>query len=321
MITTSHAKAFKGLEFSQPLGRLTLFLGPNGAGKTARTEAIMLAVLGHVPNVAKKNADIMAAFGDGEKLFVGIETSDKRHFLRRFNAREDGTVSQDYMVDRRKATAKDYNQAIAPVKVFDLSAWNDLSDQKKIDMIFSLYPPAGDIGKIDGRITDLEEKRNALAANIRALEEAAARLQQATVKLELPAGTLAEMTARIEEAQADLDAAIEQQGQLREEEARRKGEEEARKNLEESSARPTDDHAKLQAQMPQYKAYQETLAGIVHQQPISQPPSAPAVREEISSCAASLRRVLETMQHTGCETCTAALVLKREIKKLEAPHA
>jgi hypothetical protein len=214
MITSISAKNFKGLEFTTPLERLVLMIGPNGAGKSARSDALQLALLGCHPAIDKKNSDIYETFGDGvNPVFVGCQLADKTHLLRRF-AKEKDTVSQTYMVDRRKATKEEFAVAAAGVKIFDLHSFMSLSDQKKLDLIYNLFPPAGDLKDLNGKIEDLKEKQNQQTAKIRALTMTKERLNTARAALQLPAGTQAETTAQIEviekqlvEARADLEAA------------------------------------------------------------------------------------------------------------------
>ena len=55
------------------------------------------------------------------------------------------------MVNRKKKARDVYIQALSGIKILDLSAFMALSDQKKLDTIFDLYPPADDLKDIDAK--------------------------------------------------------------------------------------------------------------------------------------------------------------------------
>ena len=206
MISKVEGRNFKGLTFSQPLGRLNLFVGPNGSGKSARTQALILGIMGYIPGGAKKNAEILEAYGSDNTMVVGFEAGAllERGFVRA----ESGSVAQGYKVAGAKVKETDFIKALAlhgDPKIVDISAFMDLSDQKKIDAIFALYPPAGDVGKIQANIDSTKTKINELEGRARSAENAAAALLQN--KPQLPPGTLAETTGKIEETtQALADA-------------------------------------------------------------------------------------------------------------------
>ena len=61
---------FKGLKFEQELSHLNLFIGPNGVGKSARCNALMLAVMGYIPGVAKQNAEGPRYFWKRREAFL-----------------------------------------------------------------------------------------------------------------------------------------------------------------------------------------------------------------------------------------------------------
>lgn len=320
MISKIHAKDLKGLSFEQPLSRLNAMVGPNGVGKTARSDALLLTVMGYVPGVAKKNQDILNTYGNGEKLFVGVETSGKVHLMRRFCRGENGSVSQDYMVNRRKATKDQFAVAMAQegLRVMDLRAFMDLSDQKKIETVFALFPPAGDIGELDARIEKLNEKQNILRGKLQALEQTKARLHQAIARLELPAGTLSEITGSIEAMEVELAQARLFLEAAKVQQAKTKAEAEAAGKLEQRMA---EEKAATHAdplgpeQLEQYRKHQETMRTIQgsHGQSAEQRSSC-SVSEDPSE---SIRAILAVMQRAGCTACAAGLLAKRELRKFQ----
>lgn len=331
MITKVYAKGLKGLDFEQPLSRLNLLVGPNGVGKSARADALTLAVLGYVPGVAKKNGEILSTFGCGNKIFVGIETDSKTSFLRRYCRNEEGAVSCDLMLNRRKASREAYAAALAGVKLFDLGAFLDLSDQRKIDVLFSLFPPASDLGELDGKIEGLKAKQNKLQADIRSLDQTRARLTSARAGIQLPAGTLAEITAKIKEVESKLADAGKSLEAARVEQVRREAEEKAKREAIELTERERtriEAEAKAKADSEAYVRHQAELQAerekTIREMEAKQAATPPPPEKHFSEAQAfnadpaeSIRAILETLQRAGCTACAAALVAKRELRKYQ----
>lgn len=332
MIAKVMAKGFKGLEFEQPLARLNLFVGPNGAGKSARAEAAVLAMDGYLPGGPKQAGALLAAYGSAEKMFVGVELSDRTHLVRRYVREGSGGTSQ-LMKDRKKCSPAEYAKALAGIRVFDLRAFLALSDQGKQDAVFSLFPPAGDLRELDGKIEDLKTKRDKYAADIRSLEGTIKRLAGARGQIQLPAGSLSELSEQIGAAEKELSEARENLKTAEIEEARVQEAERAR------------NEAALKAE----QELERTPAAIVPPAPPAQtaifppeptevperPPVIPtAVRDPIPGidyvtsysagievsdpdydAAESIRAIIASTERAGCGTCAAALVAKRELRK------
>ena len=212
MISKVTATGFKGCDFVQEISARTLFVGPNGVGKSARSQALQLAVTGGVIGAGKTNDDILSAFGEGDKLVVGVEIDGKYLFERGFVRGPSGSVSQGYKVSGSKVS-KDYfmkalGESGAPV-VLNVADFMGLSDQKKIEALFQIYPPAGDVGAVQGKIDATKEKINALTAKVKTSEQAAARIASSKSQIAVPAGTLAEIDAQIISLDAELKEAQE----------------------------------------------------------------------------------------------------------------
>lgn len=207
MIKSIVARNLKGMTFSRDIGQRTLVIGPNGSGKTAVRIAACLAVNGHLPGI-KTNPDIHSAFASMDALAVGVAL-DGTTVHRQWKRSPKGNVSQTFMVDRRKSTKEQYVEAImlnGNPKIFDVSLFMDLSAKKKAEYLFSLYPPAGDVAKIEKNIeankSDINKKQSKLASN----KDFIAKTMAARNEMDLPAGTLAEVKAEI----GDLTTQIEE---------------------------------------------------------------------------------------------------------------
>jgi exonuclease SbcC len=329
MISKIFGKGMKGLDFEQPLSQRNLIVGQNGVGKTARSDALRLALLGYIPGVAKKNNEILDTYGASDVLFVGLELPDKTHLMRRWSRDGKGSVSENFMLDRRKCTRDQYMQAIAGIKVLDLSAFMALSDRKKIDHIFALFPPDGDLGELEEKIAELKEKQGGLQGKIQSLlgteriTGTISRLHSARSAMQLPAGTLAETLTQIQTKEKQLQDARNNLQEARIEKARREAEEATKAQAEANLASERtkmESEAKLKAESEVYAQHQEELREAKEEAPAKtlqtvQHPVLEFVPSPPFDHEASIRSILSAMERTGCGACAAALICKRELAK------
>ena len=352
MITMITGKSFKGLDFSQPLGRLNLFVGRNGSGKSARSQALILAIMGYIPGGAKKNAEILDSYGTEDTMVVGFESAGHpqgKVLLERGFVRSGTSVSQGYKVAGAKAKEGDFMKALAlhgDPKIVDISAFMDLSDQKKIDAVFSLYPPAGDVNKIQGEIDSLKEKINTLVQKAKTSEAAAARLVAA--KPPLPAGTLADVTGKIAETAESLRVARKELVDAQVAEGARQAKEKAEKQAADAAAHlkarqekdaqkaaEQKERERIEAEEKAMKEVDAKVAASLTEKPGKMTKECdrmfekyPLPEEKIAgttdpglfavvSVINSIQTILDTLKAAGCEACVAKLVAIRELKKFK----
>ena len=350
MITKCIGRDFKGLTFEQPLGRLNLLVGPNGSGKSARTQALILAIMGYIPGGAKKNAEILGAYGMEDSMVVGFvaDVLFERAFVR-----SGDSVSQGYKIAGGRVKEGEFQKSLGlhgNPKIVDISAFMDLSDQKKIDAVFSLYPPAGDVNKIQGEIDSTKEKINGLVQKAKTSETAAARLVAA--KPPLPAGTLADVTGKIAETaeslrsarQALVDAQVAEGARLAKEKAEKKAEEDAEKLKAKQEAQKVKDEAdrKERERIAAEKRNAETIFDSLAEKPgpmetmvdkkfgkyplpvenlLSVPPVPQGLLVAKTACQGSIELILLALKAAGCEACAAKLVATRELRKYQGVKA
>lgn len=120
MIKRIEATGLKNEDFAHDLGRVTVFHGPNGAGKTARLDAIMLALLGYVPEIGKTKGATLGMARNGSITVKAVM--------------DDGTViGRSYS---RKAKA-DTDAPIVPAVLLDPAVFFDLGEKDRVRYIFS----------------------------------------------------------------------------------------------------------------------------------------------------------------------------------------
>lgn len=326
MITKIIGTNFKGGNFEQPLARLNLLVGANGTGKSARIQALMLAVMGYIPGGAKKNQEIIDTYGSAWAMNVGVEIVNESGIAllsRGFVRSEAGAVSQKYTIDGAKAKEVDFQKALAmhgDPKIIDVSAFMDLSDQKKIDAIFALYPPAGNVNDIQNKIDALKEKLSVLTEKKTSCEVAAKRLISS--KPTLPPGSLAEITGKIAEIEQQLTESREALSTAKAAEAARVAKEKAEKKAADDIKMLEEKHEKenKKAQLPE-KGPMEKL--VDEKFGTEQAPKYPCGDAEsllrmpgrTAPWVGSIQMIIDTMGKTGCNACAARLVAVRELKK------
>ncbi|HBL23933.1 MAG TPA: hypothetical protein DDZ40_07415 [Deltaproteobacteria bacterium] len=351
MITKVTARGFKGCDFAQELSGRTIFFGPNGAGKSAHSQALQLAVNGGVIGAGKTNDDILSTFGEGDKLVVGVEIDGLHLFERGFVRLASGSVSQGYKVSGSKVSKEYFMKALgeagAPA-VLNVADFMSLSDQKKIEALFSLYPPAGDVGAVQEKIDTAKEKINTLAAKVKTSEQAAARIASSKSQIQVPAGTLAEVDAQIDMLEAELKEAQENLTQIRmeeqkaadalkaKEEADRKEKEriqaEEKAKAEKAAAKTTaiTDEA-VQKSLAERPGEMEKMVDALFRPVRTETPTGstltvtpkdlnptPPVNSGLWKTEAvinSIQAIIDAMDSAGCESCAAKMIARRELRK------
>jgi hypothetical protein len=302
MITKIKGKGFKGTDFIDSIGRLNLYIGPNGSGKTARSMAVALAVQGYVPSQGKTNQAIFQAGAspDSDRFAVEVESNYKVSFYRRWLKRGDGTVTVDVLVNGRKASTQVFAAEMARCGggyvIADISLFMGLSDRKKIDEIFRLYPPDDDMANIE---QELEEKREALnrcQQQFKNAEKIWERLTNQKERLEQPQMPL-------EDCKSEYDALS-----MRLIELRRAAQEEQNRHQQETHINLKPDV--IPSDIGKDVAPSDT--GRKDWQPIG------GLRQMAID---ALETVLKTMMQAGCTSCAAGLIAKKQLKRIRGAEA
>ena len=317
MITKVSAKGFKGLDFDDELQALNVYIGPNGIGKSARSEALLLAVLGYIPGGPKKNEAILDAYGN-EKLYVGVEVGGKS-FTRRFMRSSSGKVSQTFTINKAKVSKEHFVGMLVESgnpKVLDLSTFTDASDQKKIDTIFSLFPPAGDVGALDETIDAAKEKLSGLQNNIGAAEKAMQRLARARAEIQLPSGTQAEISSQIESIQKSLEVAQKQLEEARIAKVKEDAEEKAKKEAQEQAQAQ---YKKNEEKVKELSDREKDIKAAEDRLKRRMPPKADTPSDGHNP-AESIKAIIQAIQGVGCPVCAKGagyMVAVRELRKYQ----
>ncbi len=326
MIGRVYATGFKGRGFSVEIGPKTIIVGNNGAGKSAVVQALQLALEGQVPGVHKTSQAIMDAFGSTERpMYVEARTSGAVKFSlgRQFSRDAKGTVSQTPMVDRKKSRQVEWMEAYVAagsIKVFAVDEFLSMSSRAMIARMAEKFggERLDDLGE---RIDRCREKLLKRQADLRENEAYVSRTAQGIAELNLPPGTVAQVTDEIERVSAELQAADDELASARKQERRRIREQEladkaAAKAVdapappEPAPAPPVKSDANVPPRTPAALAAEKRLMDRAAQQHQSH-------RE---SPADGFRRIINAIEAVNCPGCRgggAVTVAKVEMMKWE----
>ncbi len=290
MITKIKAKGFKGQDFDQEISLKTIFIGKNGAGKSSCSQAFALLTLGYIPWSAKpkkKPADILDAYGTSNELMLGAVIYDydiERKFIRRMN----GSVTQKFRINGHSVSKEDFTSTLARIdapKPLDLSTFLGASDKEKINTLFALFPPAGNVTKIEADLENKTEELNRLNQEKNNLAGMIQRLTKSVGGIQKPSGTLAEIQQEINSLLSQVKEAQENLKQIEIDEA--KAQVEQRQPTEYIAPTPANDNS-------------------IH--------SKAAIPSTLDFVEA-IQRIINTLGKTDCTTCAAMLVAKKERQK------
>jgi hypothetical protein len=128
-------RAIKGLTFTTPLSPVTLLVGDNFEGKTTRTDALRLALLGHLPELGKNNKDTMG-LASGREMHVEATGDDGTVISRTFKMKGD-SVSKEVSVPQ---ALEDCEQLVV---MLDATQYFNLSDRARVEYVFANCPVTG----------------------------------------------------------------------------------------------------------------------------------------------------------------------------------
>lgn len=338
MITHIKTKGFKGLDLNGDLAKKTIFTGPNTAGKSARAAAIAFALMGFIPFAAKTNkkaSDLLDDYGNGESMLSEV-TCGGVLFERRLWRKENGSVSTKLRIDKKGASKSEFAVALdraGDPRIIDLNEFIGMSDPKKIETLFKLYPPKGDLKNLDSDIEKSKKRISVLNDSIRNSTGAINNLTKSKTDIELPAGSLAETQKEINDLLAGIDKArealrIAEQKNAEEQKAialANKGTDDSQagfdKAMDENSPPAVDpaptEPKEVTERLAETDPYRETHVSM---------PDGHTVKShgfnshgsQIESCAAeSIKKIIDTMVAADCSMCAGLLVAKSELKNYE----
>jgi len=343
MITAILAKDFKGLDFEQPLKQFNLFLGPNGAGKSSRTQALTLSIMGYLPSDGrKKPGDIFDIHSyNGKPFTVGFVYNPPgigliSTFSRTFKSSADGVVTQEVAANKAKLKREQIDKVLfqhGDPKIFDLPGFMDLSDQKKIDLIFTLFPPEADLSGIDEKLEVLAAEEKTKTAELKSISLVIERMTKERSEIALPAGTMAEIKASISEKEkqlAETEKAISDiEAQELADKAKADAEAKAKKDAEAALKLAEREKAKaVEVAKEQFREEAKAEAQIAPQEANEE---AALVKTTVvpgdftqvnaGACRHDLERILAIMQETKCPQCAAIIFIKTLIRKYQGKEA
>jgi len=335
MIQHVRTVGFKGFDIDEDVPLKAIYNGRNMSGKSARAAAMALAVYGHIPfsTAGKRPGDILESFG-GESLVVSV-TINGTEFARKFARDAKGTVKQSVQMDRKKASKENFaillNKSGAP-RIADIAEFMKQSEAKKVDTLFDLFPNP-ELASIDTEIEEAKADVSNLEKKKAGAEATVQRLTNSKQKIELPAGSIAEVQDEINKTETQIveleeeikqaeieEAKVQAAEQAKKEEAERIENERLeaeRKAQEEQSDEPsiTDEQLDSMPDSPEMEQLDKTITGMEQQFEDFQSGNSQAFARIPSAPIESIQKIIDALKGAGCGTCAALIVAKQELKK------
>lgn len=315
MIERIKTNGYLGPNIDQKCGPKVVFVGPNRSGKTTRMIAIHLVLNGFVATghkVTKKAGELLNQYSNGDRLTseITINGHEFEHHIFRI---ESGKVSTRYRIDKAVYPKKEFYEELVKngnPKVIDLSNFIEMSDNKKIDTLFKIYPSGVDIGKLNKGIATQTAQKNKYDADIKLKKAVIRENTKAKKDINVPAGSLAEIQEEIEKTTDDYQECRDKITKLKTE-------------LEQKEKKGSDDDSTTSFKFGDFKEpgsvvdadfFPNTSPSVSPDDPVKVAEST-LMKELNRHPIDSLNRVLEVTKDAGCEVCVVAMVIKQEIKK------
>lgn len=337
MITHIKTKNFMGADIDEDISQKMIYTGENTAGKTKRSKAIILTLLGFIPSPGKTikiASDILNTLGNGQEMSTAV-TCGGDIFERSFKRSKKGTVSQKF---RRNGKSRSKSAFIVELvkagdpRVVDLDQFLSLSENGKIDALFDLYPPDGDLSTLDSDIERSKKEISRLNEEKGESDNVITALIKSKNDIELPAGSLAETQESIKELTEKVVESQENLKKLEIEEAKVETAEETKRNVkkerEETQAnlnKTMEDNTKPWTPPDVVGSLESDYADEVCNNHRNSNQNSYVSNKEIGDFASgrpgpfdaheSIKRIIDTMKKSGCQVCAALIVARFELKK------
>jgi cell pole-organizing protein PopZ len=256
-------------------------------------------------------------------------------------------VSQDVAVNKGKIKREQIDKMLfqhGDPKIFDLPGFMDLSEQKKIDLIFTLFPPEADLSGIDEKLELLAGEEKTITAELKSIGLVIERMTKERSEIALPAGTMAEIKASITEKEKQLaeaeEAIKEIEAQERADKAKEDAEAKAKAEAERIKAKAEADavEALKKAEKEKQEAVKAAEAKGREEAKAETKIEAQEAKEEAAPvkttvipgeftqvnavvCRHDFERILAIMQETKCPQCAAIIFIKTLIRKYQGKEA
>lgn len=312
MIAAISGVNFKGGDFAIELQDHNLIIGPNGSGKSSISEALRLLLMDYVPGIGKVNQDILDSLATNEigridEIAVTAITDDGISLSKKYERNKKG-VSQYYYIgqaenpNQHHVDKDEFLQKRADIgspTIFNISEFWALSDAKKIDALFSIYP-VGD-PNIDIKINAKRKEINSLNEQHRTAERIIQELNKS--KAEAPEhGSLAEVNDELVKLNAELS--LMKQHRARLEKAEREAQAKAHKEQTVQDAKEVFPGAEVVDKSG--KPVRDTG------------PSQKAVGAMENEAFTSIKKIIDAIIKVGCKTCingAGMMIAKDELNK------
>ena len=302
MITKIKGKGFLGPDIDCSCSNKMFVTGPNRSGKTTKTNIIHLVLNGFIASahrVCKKPSDILEQYSAGNQITCSVEIDGKTEFEYHISKDSKGSVSKRLRVDKKKYPEKEFMQELTlsgNPKIIDLSSFIQLSDDKKIDQLFKIYPGDVDIQELNSNISKKEAAINMKTADIKTKEAVITENNKSKQLIELPSGSLSSIRAEIEDCKIAYRGTRDKITELKAKE---------KKIVEPDPIPESNTLYNQEADLPS-----GTFAAPIAEKPVE------ILHISTRLCAEMFENILHSMSKTDCSMCVASMMIKKYLKDL-----
>ena len=218
-ISKIEMNGFNGINCPHNLGQHTLFLGKRGSGKSSSYKALKFCLQPIAStNLPKEFSAHYAEASQTEKFSVTLTTDDGQTFTRELIRNAKNEVKQRFLSNDKalsKIQEANFLQDLG-ITLPDIDNFLEMSDQKKIEHLFKIFPCEVDVEKLTDQIDRSKEQENELQRKILGKREAIQSLEEQLSVFPVASGATIELLQK-EIAQTETTIKDYEQ-QLREEE-------------------------------------------------------------------------------------------------------
>ena len=187
---------FNAQTITHDLAQHTVFLGSRGSGKSSVYKALKFC-LSPIPstNLPKEFSAHYAEASQTEKFSVTLTTDDGQTFTRELIRNAKNEVKQRFLSNDKalsKIQEANFLQDLG-ITLPDIDNFLEMSDQKKIEHLFKIFPCEVDVEKLTDQIDRSKEQENELQRKILGKREAIQSLEEQLAAFPVASGATIEL--------------------------------------------------------------------------------------------------------------------------------
>uniref|UniRef100_A0A6M3M2W4 Putative RecF/RecN/SMC domain contining protein n=3 Tax=viral metagenome TaxID=1070528 RepID=A0A6M3M2W4_9ZZZZ len=195
-ISKIEMNGFNGINCPHNLGQHTLFLGKRGSGKSSVYKALKFCLSPiSSANLPKEFLTHYDTSSQTEKFSVTLTTDDGQVITRELSRSAKNEVKQKFLNGDKALTRNGEANFLQDLGITlpDIDNFLEMSDQKKIEHLFKIFPCEVDVEKLTDQIDRSKEQENELQRKILGKREAIQSLEEQLAAFPVASGATIEL--------------------------------------------------------------------------------------------------------------------------------